>query len=223
MITTEFVRKFEGLVKSIAHDYERDPDKFEDLTQEIWLQVCRKADLLPKDEKAHSTWLTIVAENVCKHHIKATTKGPELVMDSTMTPPDEDDESAPEGSWIEQAVPAPSTAEDDTLLHELMARVATLSEQENAIFNLVYWHGISYAQVAKRLGIDESTVRNVTWHIRDKLEVDEMYHDGAYTYHAPGAVWGDWAWKPAGPANLRMEKNNNGKCNSQGTNRASIQ
>lgn len=205
MITTEFVRKFEGLVKSVAHDYEKDPDKFEDLTQDIWLQICRKADLLPKDEKAHSTWVTVVATNVCKHYIKYETSGPELVMDSSMTPPADDDEES-EGSWIEQTIPSQNTAEDEQLLTEFMMRGATLSEQENAIFNLVYWHGLSYSAVAKKLGVEESTVRNVTMHIRDKFEVKDMYHEGAYTYHAPGAVWGDWAWKPAGAGNLRMEK-----------------
>jgi RNA polymerase sigma factor (sigma-70 family) len=222
MITTDFVRKFEGLVKSIAHEYEKQPDKFEDLTQDIWLQVCRKADLLPKDEKAHSTWLTVVATNVCKHHIKNTTQGPELVMDSAMTPPAEEEETPGEGSWIEQSVPSGDRAESEQALTEFMMKVATLTEQENAIFNLVYWHGHSYSAVAKRLGIEEATVRSVTRNVRDKLESKEMYHEGAYTYHAPGAVWGDWAWKPDGVGNLRMENNNNVECNRSGPNRASL-
>jgi RNA polymerase sigma factor (sigma-70 family) len=208
MITTEFVRKFEGLVKTIAHDYEKDPNKFEDLTQDIWLQVCRKAHLLPNDEKAHSTWLTIVSENVCKHHVKGTVQEPDVVLDSTLIPPEEDEESKPEGSWIEQTIPSQQTAEDDTLLLEFIARGATLSELESAVFNLAYWHGRSYDDIAKTLGIAKDSIGPIVGRLRGKLEVRDLYHS-AHTYHAPGAVWGDWAWKPKGIGNLRMENNKN--------------
>jgi RNA polymerase sigma factor (sigma-70 family) len=206
MITTEFVRKYEGLIKAVAHDYEKDPAKFDDLTQDIWLQVCRKADLLPEDAGAHSTWLQIVAENVCKHHIRGVSQSPEIVLDSTMTPPTDDSESPPEGSWIEQAVPSCSTAEDEQLLTELLMRGATLSEQESAIFNLYYWHGRSYEFIAKKLGVSVAHVGVVCNRLRSKLEVKDLYHT-AYTYHAPGAAWGDWSWKPDGLGNKRMDSN----------------
>lgn len=194
MITTAFVRKFEGLVKSVVHEAEKDPQKFEDLVQDVWLEICKSAHIMPKDEAAYSTWVTEIAKRTCRRHAKASANEVEVILDSAMAPPATDDESAPEGSWIEGTVPAQQTAEDEQLLEELIMRGATLSEQENAVFNLVYWHGQSYAAVAKKLGVTVEHVGVVCNHLRNKLEVKDLYHN-TYTYHAPGAVWGDWSWK----------------------------
>lgn len=194
MITTDFVKAFQGLVKSVVHESEKDPQKFEDLVQNVWLEICKSAHIMPKDDAAYSTWVTEIAKRTCKRHAKAAVNEVEVVLDSAMVPPSDDAEESPSGSWIEQMVPSPQTAEDDQLLHELIMRGATLSEQESAIFNLVYWHGWSHKAVADKFGISESTVRNAAMHLRDKLETKELYHK-AHTYHAPGAVWGDWSWK----------------------------
>lgn len=208
MITTGFVRQYQGLVKAVVHEHEKDPQHFEDLVQDVWLRICRKASQLPEDEKAHSTWVQVLTERICADHVRSSRRGVELILDSTLTPPPDDLESVPEGSWIEQAVPSSETAEDDAMLAELMMRAASLSEQETAVFNLAYWHGKSYDDIAKTLGISKDTIGPIVNRLRAKLEKKEIYHK-AYTYHAPGAVWGDWSWKPEGPANKAMENNNN--------------
>lgn len=223
MITTEFVRKYQGLVKSVVFDYEKDSQQFEDLTQEIWLHICRKEHLLPIDPAAHSTWIHVLAENVCKHHIRKLGYAPDLIMDSTISPPVSEGLN-PDESWIEQAVPSGMTTEDDQLLAELMIRAATMSELETAVFNLVYWDGKSYDTVARTLGVSKDTVGPIVGRLRAKIEARELYHP-AYTYHAPGAVWGDWAFKPNGIGNVRMdeENNNNGTTNSSGQDRTSFE
>jgi RNA polymerase sigma factor (sigma-70 family) len=201
VITSDFYKAYEGLVKTVAYNYENDPQKFDDLVQDIWLQICRKADMLPKDDAAYTTWIQVLAENVCKHHIKSEKHNPDLVFDSSLTPVIDGEVS--EGSWIEQMVPSQSTAEDEQLLSELMFRAASLSEQEAAVFNLVYWHGKSYAATAEKLGISVDTIGPLVGRIREKLEVKELYHK-AYTYHGGGNAYADWSFKPKGPGNERM-------------------
>lgn len=186
----------------------------QDLCQNVWLTAWRFRDSFDPERGPVSAWLYAIVQSCVDRHIRDTlAKSPETVLDSSLVAQVDGEEV--DGSWIEQSVPSQFTAEDDKVLDELVFRAASLSEQEAAVFNLVYWHGWSYKAVAEKMGISEGTIGPLVNRLRSKLEVLELHHR-AYTYHAPGPVWGDWAWKPGGVGNQRMENNKNDVTYSNG-------
>lgn len=200
-IITEFVRQFKRMVDAECSKVTTESDLIEELSQNAWLEICKSAETFDESKPA-GPWVTTLAQRACYSYLRNSVyEQPDTVLDSTLTPVIDGEAFA--GSWIEQMVPSCNTAEDDQLLSELIFRAASLSEQEAAVFNLVYWHGQSYAAVAAKFGIEEITVASITRRIREKMETKELYHK-AYTYHSGGPTWADWAFMPNGPANRRM-------------------
>jgi RNA polymerase sigma factor (sigma-70 family) len=200
-ITTDFVRQYKRMVDAECAKVTTESDLIEDLAQNAWLEICKSAETFD-ESKPVGPWVTTLAQRACYNYLRNNVyEQPDTVLDSTLTPVLDGEVS--DGSWIEQMIPSQDTAEDAQLLGELMFRAASLSEQEAAVFNLVYWHGVAYAEVAKKFGIEEVTVRNITLRIRQKIETKELYHK-AFTYHSGGPMWADWAFMPNGPANRRM-------------------
>lgn len=212
--TEEFTTAYRGnsqLIKSCAEQYESDPVLLEDLQQMIWLEAWRTYHTFANKANL-KTWLWAVGDNVGKKYIRdKVERQPDLVMDSQLTPAQSEDEDDPiTGSWIEQTVEAPYDSVTDTdMLDALVYAGSTMSEQETAVFNLVYWHGWSYDAVARKFGISRDSLGPIVGRLRAKLEKGLRPTNDVYRYHSPGNVWGDWAYKPEGLGNLRMENNNN--------------
>lgn len=198
---TEWYKKYHNLVKSVCEDYEKNPLLQEELCQDVWLAIWVGLPSF-KYESDPSTWIYGVAQNVSKNYIRDTiNKEPIEILDSQLTPPTEEEEGSEDalgGSWIEETVASPyGNVEDMVALDQLVFSGASLTEQEAAVFNLVYWHGYSYQAVSEKFDIDIRTVGAIATKLRDKLEGGFKGHvpRGGYVYHSPSAVWSDWSWK----------------------------
>lgn len=205
----EIYKAHQGLIGERIQKRLYDKSYAEDLTQEIWLKVWSARKTFDPSKSNITTWLYTVANSVIDSFLeKHFEKQPEQVLDSQLTPPrqETDDGSVTyEGSWIEETVESPyTTAEEFETLDQLVYSGSTLSEQEAAVFNLVYWHGKSYDFVAKKFGIDVRTVGAVVTRLRDKIERGMRPANDVPRYYPPGNVWGDWSWKPEGLANQLM-------------------
>jgi RNA polymerase sigma factor (sigma-70 family) len=203
---TAICRANDQLIKSCAEQFESDPERRADLVQEIWLEAWRTYESF-ENKSSIKTWLWAVGENVGKKYLRdRVERQPELVMDSQLTPAQSEDDDDPiVGSWIEQSIESPyDTVEEAEMLDALVFAGGTFSEQETAVFNLVYWHGHSYDSVARRFGISRDSLGPIVGRLRSKLERGLRPLTSAIRYYPPGNVWGDWSWKPEGLGNVRM-------------------
>lgn len=204
----KFYRKYRYLILGVCSKYASAEHSVDDLTQEVWLRVWRFFDKIPGDNSNDvAPWITTVADRVCKTYLRNNEKrAPQLVSDSQLTATKgEEDDEAVTGSWIEETAESPyDTVEEFETLDQLVYAGSTLSEQEAAVFNLVYWHGKSYDFVAKKFGISKDTIGPIVTRLRDKIERGMRPSTDVPRYYPPGNVWGDWSWKPEGLANQRM-------------------
>lgn len=211
MTEEEFVNLYEtnkSLVKACVYPKIYDKSMVEDVVQEVWLKVWKQKDNYTQDRGAISTWLTMIAESVVSSYLRTRVENqPDLVMDSQLTPPvlDDPEDHPTSGSWIEETIESPyNTAADVEGLDQLVFAGSTLSEQEAAVFNLIYWHGLSYEAVAKKFDIEVSSIGPVVTRLRAKIEKGMRPTNTTYRYHSPGNVWNDWSFKPDGLGNLRL-------------------
>ena len=58
--------EYKELVRRICSEYESDPDKVEDLCQDVWLRVIESYD----GSMNIKAWVITLARNVCKNHIR---------------------------------------------------------------------------------------------------------------------------------------------------------
>ena len=77
-------------------------------------------------------------------------------------------------SELNECVPGGETAEDAVLRRQLSEAVnrflAGLPAQKRAVFVLRYWYLYSAAEIARRTGIRESTVRTILFRLRQQLK-----------------------------------------------------
>lgn len=232
MTQQEYIKIYEehqGLVAALAIKKLYDKSYLEDAQQEVWLKVWRSRASFDPAKSSITTWLHHVATSVLDSFLERHfEKQPQHVLDSSLVSHSTgvgrsniEDGDTPSYSWIEETVETPyDTQEDFETLDALIFAGSTLSEQESAVFNLVYWHGWSYDAVAKKFGIEVNTIGSVVSRLRSKIERGMRPVNDIPRYYPPGNVWGDWSWKPDGLGNVRMENNNNNyeSTNSQRSN-----
>ena len=138
-----FVRRYAGLVVAAVRGVARDNADVEDLTQEVFVRLCRDDfRLLRSYDPARaglSTWLTIVARSTARDAMRR--HRPVVVP-------------------IE-AVPESRLAVDPVEpVRKLKLPEALLSPRQREILAMLYDHEMEVAEIAAALGIDPQTVRS---------------------------------------------------------------
>ncbi len=135
------------------------PNVSEELTQEAMLAVWRKAPSFDPARAGATTWIFTIARNLRVDHARRDRPARALGPD----PSDETD--APPA--IDAAMIA---AERDD---RVRAALASLSKEQAAIVQLVYFHEKPHAEIARTLGLPlgtvKSRVRLALGHLRDLL------------------------------------------------------
>ena len=138
-----FVRRYAGLVTAAVRGVAREAAEIEDLTQEVFLRLCRNDfRLLRSYDPARaglSTWLTIVARSTARDALRRR-----------------------------RPVAVPIEAVPDRLLAvepvEPVRRItlpeALLSPRQRQILGMLYDRDMEVAEIAAALGIDRQTVRS---------------------------------------------------------------
>ena len=138
-----FVRRYAGLVVAAVRGVAREAGEVEDLTQEVFLRLCKDDfRLLRGYDPARaglSTWITIVARSTARDAMRR------------YRPVSVPIEAVPEGRLaIDPIEPVP----------KLKLPEALLSPRQRQILTMLYDRDMEVSEVATALGIDPQTVRS---------------------------------------------------------------
>ena len=138
-----FVRRYAGLIVAAVRGVAREAAEAEDLTQEVFLRLCRNDFRLLRSydptRAGLSTWLTIVARSTARDALRR--HRPVAVPI----------EAVPEGQLAVDAVEP---------VRKLRLPEALLSPRQREILGMLYDRDMEVAEIAAQLGIDPQTVRS---------------------------------------------------------------
>lgn len=145
----------------------KDADMAWDVSQDVFVRVHRGLDGF-KGESAFATWLFRIATHVA---IDSVRKERLTQRDEVDEVADADLEDAGEGIL---ATPLGNDPRETLLRRELAAKMeaalATLPEKHRIILVLREVEGLSYEELAERLGIHKGTVMSRLFHARKKMQ-----------------------------------------------------
>lgn len=137
--------------------YLRDDGQIEDTIQEVFLVVWRQAASFRGDSQV-STWVIGIAYRKALDVLRRRSTRPIPV------PAGDDDGGA---SSDEQRGTGSSAAVEARLA--LQEALATLPAAQRTVVELTYFRGLSYREIANRVGCPENTVKTRMFHARRKL------------------------------------------------------
>jgi RNA polymerase sigma factor (sigma-70 family) len=152
-----FVRRYAGLVVAAVRGVARESSEIEDLTQEVFLRLCRNDfRLLRSYDPARaglSTWLAVVARSSAVDHARRRRQA--------TTPIDD--------------VPETSLAVEDRHVEKLKIPEGLLTERQTLILKYLYDEERDVAEIAQLLKIDAQTVRST--HHKALLRLREHFRE----------------------------------------------
>ena len=145
----DIMARYRRRVFHIAYKFTGKHDQAEDLTQEIFLKVFKSLDKFHRDAD-FGTWLTSVARNYCIDHYRASKREREVMTEDLLA--------------FDQAVassgnPQRRLEESDrrTFLRNGLQRLPDKLREAVVLRDL---QGLSYQEMADRLGLPEGTVKS---------------------------------------------------------------
>jgi len=145
----EIVARFRRKVFHIAYKFTGRHAEAEDLTQEIFLKVFKSLDKFNRDAD-FSTWLGSVARHYCIDHYRASKREREVLVEDLLA-----FDHAPARSGN------PQRALEDRDVRGLVRRgLDQLAPKLREAVVLRDLQGLSYQEMAERLGLPEGTVKS---------------------------------------------------------------
>lgn len=146
----EILERYRRKVFHIAYKFTGRHDQAEDLSQEIFLKIFRSLDKFNR-EADFSTWLSSVARNYCIDHYRASKREKEVLVDDLLA---FDQAVASVGSNPQRSL------EDRDRRSFLRRGLDRLPEKLREAVVLRDLQGLSYQEMAARLGLPEGTVKS---------------------------------------------------------------
>ena len=158
----KLVTAYEKNVYSLALRMVGDPEDAADMTQETFIKAYRSLSSFRGDSK-FSSWLYRIASNVCLDFLRSRSRHPQVSLSSS----DEDDRTTFE-------LPDMSRNPEEQLMKKLSMEAVRrgleqLPEQQRQILVLRELGGLSYAELAQTLGLEEGTVKSRIFRARKRL------------------------------------------------------
>jgi RNA polymerase sigma-70 factor (ECF subfamily) len=144
------VARYKRKVFHIGYKFTWRHDDAEDLTQEIFLKVFRSLEKFNRDAD-FSTWLSSVARNFCIDHYRASKREKEVLVEDLVA---FDLAPASTGSSPHRAL------EDRDRRSFLRRGLEALPDKLREAVVLRDLQGLSYQEMADRLGLPEGTVKS---------------------------------------------------------------
>ena len=147
------MRAYENRVYTLALRSTGSEHDAADITQEVFLRAWRNLDSFRGDSSL-STWLYRVTANLCVDLArKKTGEGASTSID------DEESPAAAVADPVRMNRPE-EAAENNELRQELQYALSQISEEHRRIVILRDVGGLSYADIARTLGLEEGTVKS---------------------------------------------------------------
>lgn len=181
----KLVTAYEKNVYNIALRMVGDPDDAADMTQETFIKAYRSLSSFRGDSK-FSSWLYRIASNVCLDFLRSRSRHPQVSLSTV----DEDDRATFELPDMRQN---PEEQLMKKLGMEAVRRgLEQLPEQQRQILVLRELGGLSYAELAQTLGLEEGTVKSRIFRARKRLCAlllcDGNISDGAASVSGKGGA-----------------------------------
>lgn len=158
----KLVTAYEKNVYNIALRMVGDPDDAADMTQETFIKAYRALSGFRGDSK-FSSWLYRIASNVCLDFLRSRSRHPQVSLSTV----DEDGQAPVELPDMRQN---PEEQLMKKLGMEAVRRgLEQLPEQQRQILVLRELGGLSYAELAQTLGLEEGTVKSRIFRARKRL------------------------------------------------------
>jgi RNA polymerase sigma-70 factor (ECF subfamily) len=145
----EIVARFRRRVFHIAYKFTGKHDLAEDLTQDIFLKVFKSLDKFNRDAD-FSTWLSSVARHYCIDHYRASKREREVLVEDLLA-----FDLAPASSGNPQRA-----LEENDLKSQLRHGLDQLPDKLREAVVLRDLQGLTYQEMAERLGLPEGTVKS---------------------------------------------------------------
>lgn len=158
----KLVTAHEKNVYNIALRMVGDPDDAADMTQETFIKAYRALSGFRGDSK-FSSWLYRIASNVCLDFLRSRSRHPQVSLSTV----DEDGQAPVELPDMRQN---PEEQLMKKLGMEAVRRgLEQLPEQQRQMLVLRELGGLSYAELAQTLGLEEGTVKSRIFRARKRL------------------------------------------------------
>jgi RNA polymerase sigma-70 factor (ECF subfamily) len=131
----------------------RSPEEAEDAVQTTYLNACRSLQQGTRP-KVGSAWLLRIAQNVCFARMRSSGRRGRL-------------ERIQDTAILEETVAAPQHSPD--ALIGLTEALCSLPERQREAILLREWQGLSYQEVAQRMGLTQSAVETLLFRARRSL------------------------------------------------------
>ena len=181
----KLVAAYEKNVYNIALRMVGDPEDAADMTQETFIKAYRALSSFRGDSK-FSSWLYRIASNVCLDFLRSRSRHPQVSLSTV----DEDDRATLELPDMRQ------NPEEQLMkklgLEAVRRGLEQLPEQQRQILVLRELGGLSYAELAQTLGLEEGTVKSRIFRARKRLCAlllcDGNISDGAASVSGKGGA-----------------------------------
>jgi RNA polymerase sigma-70 factor (ECF subfamily) len=131
----------------------RSPEEAEDAVQTTYLNACRSLQQGTRP-KVGSAWLLRIAQNVCFARLRSSGRRGRL-------------ERIQDTAVLEETVAAPQHSPD--ALIGLTEALCSLPERQREAILLREWQGLSYKEVAERMGLTQAAVETLLFRARRSL------------------------------------------------------
>ena len=146
---SEIVARYRRRVFHIAYKFTSKHDQAEDLTQDIFVKLLRSLDKFHRDAN-FGTWLTSVARHYCIDHYRASKREREVLVEDLVA-----FDHAPAASGNPQR--ALEDRDTKTLLRRGLDQLPPKLREAVVLRDL---QGLTYQEMARRLGLPEGTVKS---------------------------------------------------------------
>ena len=146
---SEIVARYRRRVFHIAYKFTSKHDQAEDLTQDIFVKLLRSLDKFHRDAD-FGTWLTSVARHYCIDHYRASKREREVLVEDLVA-----FDHAPAASGNPQR--ALEDRDTKTLLRRGLDQLPPKLREAVVLRDL---QGLTYQEMASRLGLPEGTVKS---------------------------------------------------------------
>lgn len=156
--------RYKYLVAHLIRGYFRDTELIRDLTQDVFLKAFDKLKYF-RAESSFKTWLSRIAVNHCKDHLRALARRSGKIEVSIDDPEYEGKIELPENITD----PDP---QDQFLKNELISKARAAVDQldpEHKTVILLWIEGFAYSEIAERTDIDQNTVGSRIYYAKKKL------------------------------------------------------
>jgi len=164
----ELFSRYRGRIRAYVSGIIGDPDRAEDVTQEVFISVLRR---LRDTERpiAFKPWVYQIAKNACIDELRRARRSHEVLFDQR--------ESEDEADDLLASAPGPDAAvESKQLLEDLRGAFRGVSELHHRILVLRELEGLSYGEIGERLGMSRPVVESTLFRARRRLaeEYEEL-------------------------------------------------